>query len=67
VAQVFSQQMRLSGGFWDYANGFNLNRAGFLIVGIFVGVWVLALGIWRFGRVEERWETSAAAARAERA
>ncbi|MCW2671869.1 MAG: high-affinity nickel-transport protein [Frankiales bacterium] len=63
VAQVFSQQMRLSGGFWDYANGFNLNRAGFLIVGIFVGVWVLALGIWRFGRVEERWETSAAAAR----
>jgi high-affinity nickel-transport protein len=64
VAQVFSQQLRLSGGFWDYANGFNLNRAGFLIVGIFVGVWALALGIWRFGRVEERWETSAAEARA---
>jgi high-affinity nickel-transport protein len=67
VAQVFSQQLRLSGGFWDYANGFNLNRAGFLIVGIFVVIWVVALGIWRFGRVEERWETSAAAARAERA
>jgi high-affinity nickel-transport protein len=65
VAQVFSEQLRLSGGFWDYANRFDLNRAGFLIVGIFVGFWLLALGVWRLGRVEERWESSAAAARAE--
>jgi len=64
VAQVLATQLELSGGFWDYASGFDLNRAGFLIVGIFVGIWVLALGIWRFGRVEERWETSAAAAQA---
>ena len=65
VAQVFSEQLRLSGGFWDYANRFDLNRAGFLIVGIFVACWLLALGVWRLGRVEERWESSAAAARAE--
>ncbi|MCU1599558.1 MAG: high-affinity nickel-transport protein [Frankiales bacterium] len=65
IAQVFSQQLSLSGGFWDYANDFNLNRAGFLIVGIFVGVWVFALALWRFGRIEQRWETSAAAARAD--
>ena len=60
LAQVFSEQLRLSGGFWDYANRFDLNRAGFLIVGIFIGSWLLALGIWRFGRVEERWAASAA-------
>ena len=66
VAQVLSQQLELSGFFWDYASRFDLNRAGFLIVGIFVGVWVLALGIWRWGRVEHRWESAAATARAER-
>jgi high-affinity nickel-transport protein len=66
VAQVLSKQLMLSGPFWDYASRFDLNRAGFLIVGIFVGVWVMALGIWRWGRVEHRWESAAASARAER-
>jgi high-affinity nickel-transport protein len=66
VAQVLSKQLELSGPFWDYANQFDLNRAGVLIVGIFVGVWVMALGIWRWGRVEHRWESAAASARAER-
>ena len=32
-----------------------------------VAFWALAVSVWRFGRVEERWETSAAAARAEQA
>ncbi len=34
----------------------DLESVGFAIVGIFVVVWGTALGIWRFGRVEERWE-----------
>src|SRR3954466_1958976 len=55
VAQVLASQLELSGGFWDYASGFDLNRAGFLIVGIFVGIWVVALGIWRLLRLEEKW------------
>ncbi len=63
VAQVLAGQLNLSGGFWDYANHFNINHAGFVIVGMFVVVWLAALAIWRFGRVEERWETSAARAR----
>ncbi len=64
VAQVLSQQLNLSGGFWDYANGFDLNHAGYLIVGVFAAVWIVALGIWRFGRIEARWESAAAAAKA---
>jgi high-affinity nickel-transport protein len=65
VAQVLAGQLNLSGGFWDYANNFNINHAGFVIVGLFVGVWIVALAIWRFGRVEQRWEASAARARME--
>jgi high-affinity nickel-transport protein len=63
VAQVLAGQLHLSGGFWSYASHFNINHAGFVIAGMFVVVWLGALAIWRFGRVEARWEASAAAAR----
>ena len=65
LAQVLANQLRLTGGLWNYAAHFDINRAGFIIVGIFVAVWVAALALWRFGRVESRWEQ--AALRAQRA
>jgi high-affinity nickel-transport protein len=33
----------------------NLEFVGFLIVGLFVAAWVIALAVWRFGQVEKRW------------
>lgn len=33
----------------------DLEFVGFMIVGMFVGTWLIALGLWRFGRIEERW------------
>jgi nickel/cobalt transporter (NiCoT) family protein len=33
----------------------DLEWVGFAIVGLFAATWVLALLVWRFGRVEERW------------
>lgn len=59
VAQVFAQQLNLNGGFWNYALAFNINKAGFIIVLIFVAVWAAALLIWRFGRIENRWHDHA--------
>ena len=59
VAQVFAQQLNLTGGFWDYALSFNINKAGFIIVMIFFLVWVSALLIWRFGKIENRWHDHA--------
>ena len=59
VAQVFAQQLKLTGGFWNYALAFNINKAGFIIVLMFVVVWGLALAIWRFGKVESRWHDHA--------
>ena len=32
-----------------------LDYAGYGIVALFFGAWVVALAIWRFGRIEERW------------
>ena len=59
VTQVIAKQLNLTGGFWNYAASFNLNSAGYIIVGLFAAVWIIALTLWRFGRIEERWHDRA--------
>jgi len=49
-----------SGGFWGFVSRFNINTAGFVIVGMFVVTWLAALLIWRYGRIEQRWSTAMA-------
>lgn len=66
ICQVIAQQLNLTGGFWDYAVAFNLNSAGYFIVGAFVVVWAVALLIWRYGKIEERWHNKAHAAQLAR-
>jgi high-affinity nickel-transport protein len=55
ILGVLSDELHLSGGFWDVMANFNINTAGFCIAGLFVAVWAAALAYWRFGRVEARW------------
>jgi high-affinity nickel-transport protein len=33
----------------------DLNSVGFVVVGFFVLAWLVALAVWKLGRVEERW------------
>ncbi len=42
-------------GFWGFMYNFNINTAGFVIVGMFLFTWLAALLVWRFGRIEEKW------------
>jgi high-affinity nickel-transport protein len=67
ILGLIAQETNASGTFWDFLEGFNINRAGFVIVGIFIVTWVVALAIWHFGKIEQKWELEAAAARAEAA
>src|SRR5256886_2290469 len=59
VLGLIAQQTHLSGGFWGFMRDFNINTAGFVIVGMFVLTWLVALAIWRFGRIEQKWEAAA--------
>ncbi len=52
---LLADQLGWTGGFWDWISGLDLNIVGFAIVGLFVLTWVVALLVWRFGRIEERW------------
>jgi high-affinity nickel-transport protein len=62
ILGLIAQETNRSGGFWDFLAKFNINRAGFVIVGVFVATWVVALAIWHFGDIERKWETQAAKA-----
>jgi len=66
ICQVISEQLSLTGPFWDYANTFDLNSAGYIIVAVFAVVWISALAIWRYGNIEERWHKKAHLSQLER-
>jgi nickel/cobalt transporter (NiCoT) family protein len=54
---LLAQDTSLNGSFWSFMENFNINSAGFVIVGVFVVTWVIALAVWRFGRIEQKWAT----------
>jgi high-affinity nickel-transport protein len=49
------KRLSQSHGFWGFLYHFNLNTAGFVIVGMFIVTWLAALLIWRYGHIEEKW------------
>jgi len=61
---LFGSELGFSGSFWKFMGNFNINTAGFVIVGLFCVTWAVALCVWRIGRIEARWEAEAAANRA---
>ncbi|MGI8762008.1 MAG: HoxN/HupN/NixA family nickel/cobalt transporter [Jatrophihabitantaceae bacterium] len=52
---LLSQQLNITGGFWTDMQNADINTLGFIIVALFVVTWVVALTIWRYGRIEEKW------------
>ena len=52
---VLADQAHITSGPVAVIAGIPLDDAGYAILGLFVVSWVLALLVWRFGRIEERW------------
>ncbi len=52
---LIASELNLSGSFWDWFENININFLGFVIVGMFVTTWAIALAVWRLARIEERW------------
>ena len=65
ILGILTSEVHLHGAFWDLMANFDINVAGFCIAGLFVAVWAVALGYWRFGDVEARWSAGVAAAPAD--
>ena len=60
ILGLIGQQAHLTGAFWNFMAAFDINKAGFVIVGVFVVTWVAALAIWRFGQIEAKWDAGMA-------
>ena len=55
---LVASELRLPGSFWRWLESININAIGFVIVGLFVATWAIALSIWHFGHIEERWSAN---------
>jgi high-affinity nickel-transport protein len=55
LAQVLSHKLGLSGGFWDWLHGLDFGTLGYAVVALFALTWLVALAIWKWRRIEQRW------------
>jgi nickel/cobalt transporter (NiCoT) family protein len=52
---LIAERTGAQGSFWSWLEHISTGALGFIIVGLFAATWVLAVLVWRLGRVEERW------------
>jgi nickel/cobalt transporter (NiCoT) family protein len=52
---ILAEKAHLSGGFWDWVANLDLNVVGYFIVGMFVLTWAVAMLVWKYGRIEDKW------------
>jgi nickel/cobalt transporter (NiCoT) family protein len=57
---VFADQANITTGPLAAIAGINLNYAGYGIVALFFAAWIIAVVVWRYGRIEDKWSMSLA-------
>jgi nickel/cobalt transporter (NiCoT) family protein len=67
ILGLLPSELHWNGPVWSWFEQFNINTAGFVIVGLFAVTWAVALAVWYFGRIEDRWDRAALQAQARRA
>jgi High-affinity nickel-transport protein len=55
---IVAEQLNLSGSFWNWFETIDINLLGFIIVGMFVATWAIALSVWRFSDQREHTEAA---------
>ena len=56
LLSVLAEKLGLEGGIWSFVATLDLNVVGYVVVGLFVVTWTVAVAVWRFARVEQRWD-----------
>ena len=55
IVSIIVQKLGITDGVLAAVGGVDLNNVGFIIVGIFVLTWLVAVAVWHLGDVEEKW------------
>jgi high-affinity nickel-transport protein len=60
LLSILVDKLSITAGPIAWIGRLDLNNVGFFIVGLFVLTWVVALTVWHYGKVEQRWSTGLA-------
>lgn len=55
---VLADRLKIDSGPLAAVANVNLDYAGYMIVGLFVLTWLIAISVWRLGRIEQRWSAN---------
>jgi nickel/cobalt transporter (NiCoT) family protein len=67
ILGLVAQEAHLNDPFFNFFRNFNINTAGFIMVGAFIATWVVAMLYWHLGSVEEKWDAKMIQHQAEEA
>jgi high-affinity nickel-transport protein len=54
LGSLLGSELGLHGAVFSALGSVNINSVGFVVVGLFVVTWIVAVAIWRFGSIERR-------------
>jgi high-affinity nickel-transport protein len=60
VISIIADKLNIQSGPIAWIGSLDLNFVGYAIVGLFVLTWIVALLVWHFGKIEEKWEAGLA-------
>ncbi len=55
LVSILTDKLDITSGPLAWLGSLDLNYVGYVIVGLFVLTWAVALGVWKYGRIEEKW------------
>lgn len=55
---LLQAQFGWRGAFWSWIGALDLNVVGYFVVGAFVATWAVAVLVWRYARLEQKWTSS---------
>ncbi|MEV0297486.1 hypothetical protein [Nocardia sp. NPDC050710] len=55
IISILTDKLGITSGPVAWVGDLDLGALGFLVVGLFVLTWAIAVGIWRLGGLEQRW------------
>jgi len=62
LVSILTDKLDITSGPLAVIAGLDLNYVGFVIAGLFVLTWAVALLVWRYARIEEKWSAGLAPA-----
>ncbi|MEU2039434.1 HoxN/HupN/NixA family nickel/cobalt transporter [Nocardia niwae] len=61
IVSIFAERLEVESGVVAWIGNLDLGDLGFIIVGLFVLTWAVAIAVWRLAGVERRWQDGLAA------